>query len=155
LQTSRNTVLDTRANSTLADNISLVFGSKFLSTLVPISFTTEITESKDLSDSDVDESEEGSEDGLSAFVSPPEESQPLTSSDDRCTDRNNASCKDNAETGDDKNSHNGGSVTVSGFVSKAGIGVGRSDNDRQFVFCNGRPVDLPKISRTVNEVLEL
>ena len=45
-----------------------------------------------------------------------------------------------------------GIITIDGFVSKPGIGVGRSDNDRQFIFCNGRPVDLPKFSRLINEV---
>lgn len=45
-----------------------------------------------------------------------------------------------------------GIVSINGFVSKPGIGVGRSDNDRQFIFCNGRPVDLPKFSRLINEV---
>ncbi|GMF31767.1 unnamed protein product [Phytophthora fragariaefolia] len=35
---------------------------------------------------------------------------------------------------------------VEGFVSKVGAGVGRSDNDRQFFFINGRPFDLPKVS---------
>jgi hypothetical protein len=44
-------------------------------------------------------------------------------------------------------------VRISGYVSKAGAGVGRSDNDRQFLFCNGRPVDLPKLTRTMNEVV--
>ena len=29
---------------------------------------------------------------------------------------------------------------VYGFISKAGVGVGRQDNDRQFSFLNGRPV---------------
>lgn len=43
-------------------------------------------------------------------------------------------------------------ATVTGFVSKVGEGVGRSDNDRQFVFCNGRPVDMPKISKLFSEV---
>jgi hypothetical protein len=32
--------------------------------------------------------------------------------------------------------------------------VGRSDNDRQFFFLNSRPVDLPKLTRVVNEVRE-
>lgn len=35
---------------------------------------------------------------------------------------------------------------------KVGAGVGRSDNDRQFFFLNQRPVDLPKLTRVVNEV---
>lgn len=33
-----------------------------------------------------------------------------------------------------------------GMVSKAGEGVGRADNDRQFLYLNGRPVDLPKVA---------
>ncbi len=36
--------------------------------------------------------------------------------------------------------------------SQAGAGVGRSDNDKQFVFCNGRPVELPRVTRLLNEV---
>lgn len=42
--------------------------------------------------------------------------------------------------------------TISGFVSRSGVGVGRGDNDRQFIFCNGRPVDLMKFNRVLNEV---
>ena len=42
--------------------------------------------------------------------------------------------------------------TISGYVSRVGTGIGRSDNDRQFIFCNGRPVDLPKFSKVLNEV---
>lgn len=42
--------------------------------------------------------------------------------------------------------------TIVGFISKATEGsTGHSDNDRQFVFCNGRPVDLPKAVRIMNE----
>ena len=46
----------------------------------------------------------------------------------------------------------GRQCTISGFVSRAGVGVGRGDNDRQFLFCNGRPVDLTKFNRVLNEV---
>jgi len=35
--------------------------------------------------------------------------------------------------------------SVHGMVSRVGCGVGRSDNDRQFIFLNNRPVDLPKV----------
>ncbi|RHY74960.1 hypothetical protein DYB30_004486 [Aphanomyces astaci] len=38
---------------------------------------------------------------------------------------------------------------ITGFVSKVGAGVGRSDNDRQFFYVNGRPVDL---LNAVNEI---
>ena len=37
-----------------------------------------------------------------------------------------------------------------GMVSRAGEGVGRADNDRQFLYLNGRPVDLPKVLRITN-----
>ncbi|KAL7682364.1 putative ribosomal protein S5 domain 2-type [Plasmopara halstedii] len=41
---------------------------------------------------------------------------------------------------------------VEGYVSKVGAGVGRCDNDRLFCFINGRPFDLPKLIKTLNEV---
>lgn len=37
-----------------------------------------------------------------------------------------------------------GGVTVSGFLSSAAPGAGRSSGERQFFFLNGRPVDLPQ-----------
>lgn len=40
---------------------------------------------------------------------------------------------------------------IVGLVSKAGQGIGRSSSERQFVFINGRPVDVPAIVRTLNE----
>ncbi|ETV87569.1 hypothetical protein, variant [Aphanomyces astaci] len=41
---------------------------------------------------------------------------------------------------------------ITGFVSKVGAGVGRSDNDRQFFYVNGRPVDLLNATKAVNEI---
>ncbi len=39
------------------------------------------------------------------------------------------------------------------MVSKAGTaGSGRSDNSHQFLYVNGRPVDLPSVIRVLNEV---
>ena len=34
---------------------------------------------------------------------------------------------------------------IVGFISKAGAGIGRSNNEKQFLFINGRPVDVPKV----------
>ncbi|XP_048138350.1 DNA mismatch repair protein PMS1 isoform X2 [Rhodamnia argentea] len=42
--------------------------------------------------------------------------------------------------------------TVEGFLSKPGLGSGRNLGDRQFFFVNGRPVDMPKVSKLVNEL---
>lgn len=38
-----------------------------------------------------------------------------------------------------------------GYVSKASGGIGRETGDRQLFFLNGRPVDLPKLTRVLNE----
>ncbi|KAJ6840967.1 DNA mismatch repair protein PMS1 isoform X1 [Iris pallida] len=42
--------------------------------------------------------------------------------------------------------------TVEGFLSKSGYGSGRTLGDRQYFYVNGRPVDMPKVSKLVNEV---
>lgn len=41
---------------------------------------------------------------------------------------------------------------VDGYVSKAGSGSGRNLGDRQYFFVNGRPVDMPKVGKLVNEL---
>lgn len=41
---------------------------------------------------------------------------------------------------------------IVGFVSKAGTGVGRANTAKQFLFLNGRPVDVPSLSKTLQEV---
>lgn len=41
---------------------------------------------------------------------------------------------------------------VDGYLSKSGQGSGRNLGDRQFFFVNGRPVDMPKVSKIVNEL---
>lgn len=41
---------------------------------------------------------------------------------------------------------------VEGFLSKPGPGTGRISGDRQFFYVNGRPVDIPKVTKLVNEL---
>uniref|UniRef100_A0A668AL45 Mismatch repair endonuclease PMS2 n=1 Tax=Myripristis murdjan TaxID=586833 RepID=A0A668AL45_9TELE len=45
--------------------------------------------------------------------------------------------------------------TVTGFVSQADHGVGRSATDRQFFFINNRPCDPLKVTKLVNEVYHM
>ena len=45
-----------------------------------------------------------------------------------------------------------GTCTASGFVSSPAAGSGRSSSDRQYFYVNGRPVDLPRVAKTLNEV---
>ncbi|KAF7804845.1 DNA mismatch repair protein PMS1 [Senna tora] len=44
------------------------------------------------------------------------------------------------------------SCKVDGFLSKPGQGSGRNLGDRQYFFVNGRPVDMPKVCKLVNEL---
>nr|QHA10207.1 PMS1 [Allium cepa] len=41
---------------------------------------------------------------------------------------------------------------VEGYLSKPGNGCGRNLVDRQYYYVNGRPVDMPKVSKVVNEL---
>ncbi|XP_076305601.1 mismatch repair endonuclease PMS2 [Tachypleus tridentatus] len=41
---------------------------------------------------------------------------------------------------------------LEGYVSSCQHGLGRSSPDRQFLFVNGRPCDLPKVTRLINDV---
>lgn len=41
---------------------------------------------------------------------------------------------------------------LEGFLSKPGSGSGRSSGDRQFIYVNGRPVDMPKVTKLLNEL---
>lgn len=41
---------------------------------------------------------------------------------------------------------------LTGFVSRCDHGAGRSATDRQYIYINKRPCDLPKVIRLVNEV---
>lgn len=44
------------------------------------------------------------------------------------------------------------SISLEGFITKAKSQHGRSQNDRQFIFLNNRPVDLPKITKSIHEL---
>eukprot|EP01018_Ginkgo_biloba_P035176 Gb_20030 [translate_table: standard] len=43
-------------------------------------------------------------------------------------------------------------IRIEGFLSKPGSGSGRASGDRQFFYVNGRPVDMPKVSKLLNEL---
>ncbi|KAG0028003.1 Mismatch repair endonuclease pms2 [Podila clonocystis] len=50
------------------------------------------------------------------------------------------------------NEEESGDITLTGHISSPSFGKGRSSADRQYLFINGRPCTLPKITRVVNEV---
>ncbi|KAJ1695199.1 hypothetical protein LUZ63_011897 [Rhynchospora breviuscula] len=45
-----------------------------------------------------------------------------------------------------------GGCSIEGFLSKPGNGNGRNSGDRQFFYVNNRPVDMPKVSKMINEL---
>ncbi|KAF9530775.1 histidine kinase-like ATPase [Crepidotus variabilis] len=42
-------------------------------------------------------------------------------------------------------------IRVRGLMSKFAIGCGRTGKDRQFLYVNGRPCDLPKVAQAIND----
>jgi DNA mismatch repair ATPase MutL len=133
-------IIGTQSSTRLENNICSVFGSKFLSSLTPLVVSTAIDfgDAGKVTDTKVD---------------------------------SNSSAEMGGEYEHGVNSHSegdAGAATVPsaensiavcapthkivGFISKVGTGVGRSDNDRQFLYCNGRPVDMPKVVKAINEV---
>ncbi|ETP28588.1 hypothetical protein, variant 1 [Phytophthora nicotianae P10297] len=119
---SRHVVLATQAHQTMGENIANVFGTKFFRTLLRVDFELKGSGKSEKDEKD-DASDEGDSDG--------EQKSSAVEIEDNLS---------------------GQERKVEGYVSKVGAGVGRSDNDRQFFFINGRPFDLPKMAKTLNEV---
>ncbi|KAJ1961142.1 ATP-binding mismatch repair protein [Dispira parvispora] len=44
---------------------------------------------------------------------------------------------------------------ISGYISQPRAGTGRSSTERQYFYVNGRPCELPKVARVVNEVYRM
>jgi DNA mismatch repair protein PMS2 len=148
MKNSRTAVLETQSNSSMADNVGLVFGVKFLNTLTPISFEVECVA---VDNQKVQERMEPRFDTLQSSTVPSSTSNGIGGGASRKFTPMEFSSNDEIDQ-ELESITVGATASVVGLVSKAGIGVGRSDNDRQFIFCNGRPVDLPRVSKAMNEV---
>ncbi|CAM9959387.1 unnamed protein product [Scytosiphon promiscuus] len=118
----KQTHIGTQYNNKLDDNVTNVFGAKFLRTLSPVS----IPLPEEGAEKEVEEEEE-------------EEAKEAEKNTSDVTSLSVQKAKDSERK-------------IWGMVSKAGEGVGRADNDRQFLYLNGRPVDLPKFTRAISEV---
>ena len=83
---------------------------------------------------------------LDAYVPAPEP-KPGAAADDA-----DASGATAAAAATSDNSSVAQSITIVGFVSKAKPECGRGSGDRQFLSINNRPCDIPKVTKTINEV---
>lgn len=143
---SRQLAVASQGSLKLKDNISNVFGPKFLSGLISLNL--------DLNDAVSRFSEEGDSEIVEEAKHPfshlsygGNESQIDNDGPSSAVDRNDA----------ENNSASNGSKSIGkqyamGFVSMPDQGVGRCTTDRQFLFINGRPVDIPRITKAINEV---
>ena len=119
-------LIATQSNARLEDNVSNIFGAKTLAGLQPL--VVDIAEEKG------DDSAIPATTAIAADV--------VAEASDTVVADETAAAVQTAKS----------RRRITGLVSKAGEGVGRSDNDRQFTFLNGRPVDLPKVGRVLNAV---
>ena len=116
---TRHVVLATQVHQTMGENIANVFGTKFFRTLLRVEFKLRGALKVENKDKDNNTRKDSSSD-----------------SGQKSSD---VEIDDNLSGQERK---------VVGYISKVGAGVGRSDNDRQFFFINGRPFDLPKVRIT-------
>ena len=118
----KSMVFSTQCSVRLMDNVCTLFGSKFASSLIPIDLAVRV------------------EYGNAIHV---------VEDDNLVLGDTTASCDMTLISPAPSTER---SIRISGLVSKVGIGVGRCDNDRQFMFCNSRPVDLSRFAKALNEV---
>ena len=115
---ARHVVLATQAHQTMGENIANVFGTKFFKTLVHVDLELQMASEVLEKHNEDREKHDGIKNDCEVARAGRKDQDVFLGRQER---------------------------KVVGFVSKVGAGVGRSDNDRQFFFINGRPVDLPKV----------
>jgi len=122
-------VLSTQASGKIKNNLISVFGNKFATSMVPVEFHSEKqNEKKEENDNE-------------------EESKQSPKKTRKGSDNNNTQEESLLVLG-----HSTTTNIAEAWVSKPGGGIGRSTSERQFVFINQRPVDMPKVTRLFNEV---
>ena len=150
----KQTLLATQSGGKLSDNVSILFGAKFAGSLLPVDLRVDLQSRPGTAEAGAAGEGPGDGQGLEAYVDDSCEStlgekespSSVAASQEQVFSAETAAGEGSAEQSAAP------TVRVCGLVSKVGLGVGRSDNDRQFTFCNGRPVDLPRFSKALNEV---
>ncbi|KAI9146517.1 hypothetical protein BKA69DRAFT_1130667 [Paraphysoderma sedebokerense] len=118
--------LATNANKTVRENTSNIFGAKFVQQMMPVEIQLDMSQSGSIANAGSEfESESHSQDSVRSS----EEVLPILE-----------------ETQLRKH------PVIVGMISKPDWNHGRSSSDRQFFFVNGRPCDLPKVAKMINEV---
>lgn len=138
---ARQIVLSTQAHQSMGDNIASVFGTKFVRTLTSV---------------DIDLTEAcqhiQAKQKLASASRTKRRASLSTSQEEEDEGKQEGNDSDDDDDEDMRVSQLEKKRQVVGYVSKVGAGTGRSDNDRQFFFINGRPFDLPKVAKALNEV---
>ena len=157
----------------MEENISSIYGSKFLATLQPLNVEVNIdTDDVSIKNNEgecsrftADDEEELRSQDLEELSSP-QINRPSASLDGQVGIFPNKYDEDELSLDRAVSGQNARTIAlatlenpspaarqlrVQGYVSRAGLGVGRNDNERQFVYLNRRPVDMPKLIKVLNE----
>ncbi len=139
-------MLNTPGSKFLKDSISSIFGSKFLNSLQEINFSFRVKLNNELDHCGLVEPSqdvvEGEIDHSVMNIRSTNKYKPVLIFSDTNND-NMEGCE-------------GYQCSISGYISRyipdnASNGS-KGDQDKQYLFCNGRPVDMPKITKTIYEV---
>ena len=143
----------------MLDNITAIFGIKFSKTLEPFKCNLTLPDKasgrkrKDGAGGD-SSGGGGVLDSFKCNVSSKSDEEAAGAAEEGGDTKDDAVVDKEADTERDVTDITGSDMYVEGFISKInanGGGIGRNDNDRQFMFINQRPVDLSKVTRTMNE----
>jgi len=154
-------------SDSMEDNISSVFGSKFLASLTPINISinannqnsNEYLVDEDLLINNNNNIEDSCIEDKSIYKINKNNSFDDLKNNNVIKSEENTSEKIHKTPQQDNLNNNTSApppspipVPIQGYVSKVGLGVGRSDNERQFLFLNKRPIDFGKATKAINEV---
>ncbi len=154
-------MLSTQGQGRMGDNVANVFGAKFLAELIPLAVAVDAADgtvdgtadvTADGTDGSAEDADGTGADGNDGAIARGADSEGAMGSTERAGGAGRASAVSGSAAGAVGASSAGssggarpGARRIEGLVSKCGAGVGRSDNDRQFFFINGRPVDHPAV----------
>ena len=142
-------VLNTQASGKLKNNLISIFGNKFATSLTSVEFQKDENEDKNDKKDKMDILDKKDKKDI---LDKKKETNTSTEESKESPKRIQKSDSSSSSSSSISSTSATSNIIAHGWISKPGDGIGRSTSERQFVFINQRPVDMPKISKLFNEV---
>jgi DNA mismatch repair ATPase MutL len=127
----KSTVVDSNGSGSLKTVFAGLFGGKSITSLIDVDFTVDVIPHRP-----------------STIPEPKAELEPNGS---QCLSQNTSEHSSQPELSQ-LGREPAYTITVRGLVSRPSPFCGRSDTDRQFLYINGKPIDVPRLFKAINAV---